>query len=72
MPTLGRQLNNFILAQRTQDDEFALHLRKSIAPHLVIYRAIVTAEKRSISAAIEYSKIAASSLSCLSERYNQV
>ena len=57
MPTLGRQINYFVFAQRTQDDEFALHSRKSIEHNLAIYCAIVTAEKRSLSAAIEYSNI---------------
>jgi len=57
MPTLGRQMNYFVIAQRTQNDEFALQLRKSIDPHLVIYCTIVTVEKRSLSAAIEYAII---------------
>jgi len=54
MPTTDRQMNYFIFARRTQEDEFALHLRKSVDPHLVVYCAIVTAEKRSLSVAIEY------------------
>jgi len=61
MPTLGRQMKCFIFAQRTQDDEFALHLRKSIDPRLVVYYAIVTGKKRFFSTAIEYSKIEFSS-----------